>query len=87
MYLCMGQTKEDAYREVQAAMRQRFGDDAWAIDPATLPLGTPADCIETLEAFIEAGVTHFTMNALCTPGALLATYEQFASQVMPHFGG
>ena len=87
MYLCMGRSKDDAYREVQAAMRQRFGEDAWAIDPATLPLGTPADCIETLESFIEAGVTHFTMNALCTPEALLPTYEQFAAEVMPRFGG
>ena len=85
MYLCMGRTKDDAYREVQAAMRQRFGEDAWAIDPATLPLGTPADCIETIEAFIEAGMTHFTMNALCTPEALLPTYERFAAEVMPHF--
>ncbi len=85
MYLCMGQTKDDAYREVQAAMRHRFGDDAWAIDPATLPLGTPADCIETLEAFVDAGVTHFTMNALCMPEALLPTYDLFAAEVMPHF--
>ena len=87
MYLCMGQTKDDAYREVQAAMRHRFGEDAWAIDPATLPLGTPADCIETLEAFVDAGVTHFIMNALCTPEALLPTYDRFAAEVMPHFGG
>ena len=85
MYLCMGQTRDDAYREVQAAMRQRFGDDAWEIDPATLPLGTPADCIETLEAFVRTGVTHFIINALCTPEALLPTYERFAAEVIPHF--
>lgn len=87
MYLCMGQTKDDAYLEVQAAMRHRFGEDAWEIDPATLPLGTPTDCIETLEAFVEAGVTHFVINALCTPEALPSTYERFAAEVMPHFGG
>lgn len=87
MYLCMGRTKDDAYREVQAAMRHRFGDDAWAIDPATLPLGTPSDCIETLEAFVDAGVTHFIMNVLCTPEALLPTYDRFAAEVMPNFDG
>ena len=86
MYLCMGQTKDDAHSEVQAAMRHRFGDDAWAIDPETLPLGTPSDCIETLEAFVDAGVTHFIINALCTPEALLPTYDRFAAEVMPHFG-
>ena len=87
MFLCMGQTRDDAYREVQLAMRQRFGEDAWEIDPATLPLGTPADCIETLEAFVDAGVTHFVINALCSPEALLPTYERFAAEVMPRFGG
>ena len=87
MYLCMGQTRDDAYREAQAAMRHRFGEDAWEIDPATLPLGTSTDCIETLEAYAEAGVTHFIINALCTPEALLPTYERFAAEVMPHFDG
>ncbi len=85
MYLCMGRTKDDAYREVTAAITQRFGEDAWDINPATLPLGTPADCIETLEGFVEAGVTHFTINALCEPAALLPTYERFAAEVIPHF--
>ena len=33
MYLCMGQTRDDAYREVQASMRHRFGGDAWELDP------------------------------------------------------
>ena len=28
MYLCMGRTKDDAYREVTAAITQRFGEDA-----------------------------------------------------------
>ena len=85
MYLCMGRTKDDAYREVTAAITQRFGEDAWDINPATLPLGTSADCIETLEGFVEAGVTHFTINALCEPAALLPTYERFAAEVIPHF--
>ena len=87
MFLCMGQTRDEAYGEVQTAMRQRFGEDAWEIDPATQPLGTPADCIETLEAFVDAGVTHFVINALCTPEALLPTYERFAAEVMPRLGG
>ena len=87
MYVCMGKTRDDARREAEAAMRGRFGDDAWEMDPATLPLGTASDCAETLEAFVEVGVTHFTINALCAPDALLPTYERFAAEVIPRIGG
>ena len=85
MYLCMGRTREDAMAEVREAMRQRFGDDAWELDPNSLLLGTPADCVEGVEAFAEAGVGHFVINALCCPEALLDTYEQFAAEVMGRF--
>ena len=85
MYICMGRSRDEAMEEVRRSMRQRFGDDAWELDPDTLLLGTPADCIERIEAFVEAGVGHFVINALCGPDALLGTYEGFASEVMGRF--
>ncbi len=85
MYICMGRSRDEAMEEVRRSMRQRFGDDAWELDPDTLLLGTPADCIERIEAFVEAGVGHFVINAMCGPNALLGTYEGFASEVMGRF--
>ena len=85
MYICMGRSRDEAMEEVRRSMRQRFGDDAWELDPDTLLLGTPADCIERIEAFVEAGVGHFVINAMCGPNALLDTYEGFASEVMGRF--
>ena len=66
-------------------MRRRFGDDAWELDPDTLLLGTPEDCAESVQAFAEAGVGHFVINALCGPEALLENYERFAAEVMGRF--
>lgn len=85
MYLCMGDSKDEANEQVKRSMRQRFGDDAWELDPDTLLLGSPADCIESIEAFAEAGVSHFVINALSGPEELLETYEQFAAEVMGRF--
>lgn len=85
MYLCMGRTREDAMAEVRHAMRARFGEDAWDLDPETLLLGTPADCAEGVAAFAEAGVGHIVVNALCGPDALLETYERFAAEVVGRF--
>ena len=86
MYLCMGRTREDAMAEVREAMRQRFGDDAWELDPDTLLLGTPEDCAEGVAAFAEAGVGHIVVNALCRPEALQENYERFSAEVLERFG-
>ena len=85
MYLCMGDSREAAMEVVRRSMRERFGDDAWELDPDTLLLGSAADCVESIEAFAEAGVGHFVINALCGPEALLETYEAFAGEVLPKF--
>ncbi len=85
MYLCMGASREAAMEEVRRAMRQRFGEDAWELDPDTLLLGTAADCVESIEAFAEAGVGHFVINAMCGPEALVENYERFSAEVMGRF--
>ena len=85
MYMCMGRSREEANEEVRRAMRARFGGDAWELDPDTLLLGTAKDCVESIEAFAEAGVGHFVINALCGPESLLENYERFAAEVMGRF--
>ncbi len=85
IYLCMGPTKQAAFQEAERAMVQRYGGDAWDIDPATLILGPVSECVETIEEFAAAGVTHFTINPLCEQPTLVANFEQFAAEVIPHF--
>ena len=85
MYVCMGDSRDAAYSEAQAAMASRFGSDAWDLDPATLVIGNAEECSETVEAFAEAGVGHIIVNALCAPGSLLPIYDRFAAEVLPRF--
>ena len=87
MYVCMGESRGAAYRELLAAMARRFGDDAWDVDPASVLIGNAEECAEAVEAFADAGVRHFTVNALCAPESLLATYERFAAEVIPRYAG
>ncbi len=81
----MGPTKQAAFEEAERAMVQRYGDDVWDIDPATLILGPFSECVETVEEFAAAGITHFTINPLCEQPTLVANFEQFAAEVIPHF--
>jgi probable F420-dependent oxidoreductase len=86
MWLNIGPSQETAVRDVEAALKQRFGDDAWDVDPAgCYALGTAQDCIETIEAYVAIGVTTFVMNVLTSTDRILPTFEAFASEVIPHF--
>ncbi len=85
MWLCMGKSKDEALVEVNAALKHRFGDDAWEADPnACYAIGTANDCIETIEAYVAIGVSTFVMNVLSKPDRLLINYEEFALEVAPH---
>lgn len=86
IWLCMGRNKDEALAEVNAAMRQRFGDDAWIVDPANgYALGTTEDCAETIAAYREIGVSHFVVNVLCAPEHILDNLDRFAAEVAPRF--
>jgi probable F420-dependent oxidoreductase len=86
MWLNVAGTKDDAIVDVQAALNKRFGADAWPVDPAACyALGSPADCIETIQAYVDIGVRTFVMNGLAAPDRMLPNYQAFAREVIPHF--
>jgi alkanesulfonate monooxygenase SsuD/methylene tetrahydromethanopterin reductase-like flavin-dependent oxidoreductase (luciferase family) len=84
MWLNIGANKNDALAAVQSAFNSRFGDDAWEAHPEDCyALGTPADCIETIERYADVGVRTFVMNVLTNPEGLLPTLETFSKEVFP----
>ena len=86
MWLCMGKNKDQALRNANAALARRFGADAWEVEPQNCyALGTPDDCIETVQSYADLGVSHMVMNVLGTPEQMLETCESFADQVALHF--
>jgi len=49
-------------------------------------IGDAGDVIRGIEAYLEAGVTHFMLNiAVSRPGDLTAGMERFSEEVMPSF--
>ncbi len=48
-----------------------------------MALGTPDQCIESLERFAKAGATHFLVN--CPVDGWNEDYRAIASKIMPHF--
>jgi alkanesulfonate monooxygenase SsuD/methylene tetrahydromethanopterin reductase-like flavin-dependent oxidoreductase (luciferase family) len=86
MWLNIGTGKDASLADAEEALRRRFGDDAWAVDPdACYALGTAADIIETIERYADIGVRTFVMNVLTSPERLLETLEAFSNEIIPHF--
>lgn len=84
LWLGMGESKDLAHKEAQAGLIRRFGNGAWEVLPDNgYALGSAADCVETVQAYAELGVTHFVLNALGEPEQALMDYERFASEVIP----
>ena len=48
-------------------------------------IGTPAQCIEKLERFVEAGCGYFVFDFISDPKDKPAQLEAAASEVLPHF--
>ncbi|MFQ5873376.1 MAG: LLM class flavin-dependent oxidoreductase [Dehalococcoidia bacterium] len=85
LWTCLGDNKEEARRTASAEIEKRLGTP-WDVQPENgYALGTPQDCIETIEGYVELGITHFVFDPCCPPPEMLHQHEVFAKEVIPHF--
>ena len=48
-------------------------------------VGTPEECREMLQRFVDHGLTKFALWPACPPSQLLRQLEFYAHDIMPHF--
>lgn len=48
-------------------------------------VGTPDDCIERLERYVEAGIRHFVINPYPHPDNLEEWFKAFSEKIIPYF--
>ena len=46
-------------------------------------MGTTKDCIEAIQGYVDLGITHFVVFAVCSPDQVLHQYEVLAKEVIP----
>jgi alkanesulfonate monooxygenase SsuD/methylene tetrahydromethanopterin reductase-like flavin-dependent oxidoreductase (luciferase family) len=61
------------YNQDFAPLAQRYGI-----------IGTPAQVVEQLSAFVEVGCRYFTISAIADPDRQREQLEMFAAEVLPH---
>ncbi|MGH7917047.1 MAG: LLM class flavin-dependent oxidoreductase [Candidatus Binataceae bacterium] len=48
-------------------------------------IGTPAQCVERIQRFIEAGCVKFVLRPACPPEQVLEQIEAYGKEILPHF--
>lgn len=85
LWTCMGDSKIEAQNVANRQIESMLGVP-WDVQlDRSYGLGTPEDCIESIERFAELGISHFIITQCCPPSESAEQLEAFAREVIPHF--
>ncbi len=85
MWVCLGDNKSEA-RETANTEIQKLLRIPWDVQPdRSYGLGTPQDCIESIQRFVDLGLSHLMFAPCCPPEQILHQYEVLAREVIPYF--
>lgn len=86
MWICIDEDSEKAWDTMSQESFRRRGMDPAKKGEANA-IGTPDECLETIRAYLELGVTHFVLNAGTPPTGMADQYKRFALEVLPKIRG
>ena len=76
-----GSARQTASREISKRL-----ESEWDVQAENgYILGTPEEMAETLQRYVDIGVTNFVIDPACAPADMLEMFEVFAKEVIPHF--
>ena len=86
-FITVGKDYEAAERAWVARLSARYAQDFGPLARKYGIIGTPAQCVETMERFVQGGCGYFLMNPICDPADEGAQLEAIAADIMPRFRG
>jgi probable F420-dependent oxidoreductase len=86
-FITVGKDYETAERAWVERLSKRYAQDFGPLARKYGIIGTPDQCVATLERFVEGGCTYFLMNPICDPADEAAQLETIAADIMPRFRG
>ena len=85
VFLCFASSTEEAASIASDVYTQRANRETNIPPDSPHLLGTPDHIRDTLQSFIDVGVTEFVMNLVCPPEEGIHQAERFAKEIMPGF--
>ena len=84
-WTCPGSSREEARQTASREISKRL-ESEWDVQAENgYILGTPEEMAETLQRYVDIGVTNFVVDPACAPEDMLEMFETFAKEVIPHF--
>ena len=82
LWFCLDDNRERAWKTLEAESN-RWKSDRPTVRGQANVSGHAQDCLEAIEEYRKAGVSHLVLNAAVPPERAMEQYEQFARQVLP----
>ena len=84
-FITLGKDYESAERVWVDRLSKRYAQDFGPLAKKYGIIGTPDQCAEQLQRYIEAGCTYFVLDAICDAADVARQIETFAAEIFPKF--
>ena len=85
LFTAVRETHEEAHRVAVEHLSRRYNQPFENLVERYCALGTPEECVERLQRFVDAGARHFILSPLCDNAALGQHLEAYAREILPQF--
>jgi alkanesulfonate monooxygenase SsuD/methylene tetrahydromethanopterin reductase-like flavin-dependent oxidoreductase (luciferase family) len=86
-FITVGKDYESAERAWVDRLSTRYAQDFAPLAKKYGIIGTPEQCAEQLQRFIEAGCSYFVLNPICDAPDEAEQIETYAAEIFPKFRG
>ncbi len=86
-FVTIGKDYESAARVWVDRLSKRYAQDFGPLAKKYGIIGTPSQCAEQMQRFVEAGCGYFVLDAICDAADEAGQIETFAAEILPKFRG
>ena len=85
LYFCIAPSYEQAKQEAVHYLSTEYHQPFDHLVEKYCALGTVAECIATVERYVEAGVAHVNLIPICPPPAVIDQLQQLSTTLFPRY--
>jgi probable F420-dependent oxidoreductase len=85
VFTAVGRTHDEAHRLAVEKLSRRYNQPFENLVERYCALGTPKECVECLQRFVDAGAHHFILSPLCDNEVLGQHLDIYAREILPQF--
>jgi probable F420-dependent oxidoreductase len=85
VFTAVGGTHAEAYRVAVEKLSQRYNQPFDNLVERYCALGTPKECVQRIQRFVDAGARHLILSPLCDNEVLGQDLEIYAREILPQF--